>query len=338
VSGLVIQTAGKINLCLRVLGRRADGYHEVETVLHTVGVWDRIRIGDPGSSGISLSVTVGEAPPLDCARGGARLSEVEAPEGEANLCWQAAALLAERTGGKRGAAIVLEKGIPLRSGFGGGSSDAAATLLGLARLWELQLPQDELEAIAAEVGADVPFFLRGGCCLARGKGDKLAPCPELPAWLVLAAPDRGVSTSQAYAALRRGATLGRRRAPSRPIQRLLDALKAGDLACVAAALHNDFEAAKIAGVDEARRAKSDLREAGCLGAAMSGSGSAVFGIARDRAHAEEVASVLRPKWAWVAVAPTVGAGSHLTIAEAGLRLRSASPHPEPSRGADAQVD
>jgi len=298
VSGLTIQTAAKINLCLRVLGRRADGYHEVETVLHTVGVWDRVTIHDPGSSEISVSIAGGDA-----------------PEGEANLCWRAASLLAERTGAKRGAAIALDKGIPLRSGLGGGSSDAAATLVGLSRLWGLDLPPDELDAIAAEAGADVPFFLRGGCCLARGMGEKLTPCPELTAWLVIVAPERGVSTGQAYAALRRGATLGRRRAPSRPIKRLTDALKGGDVASVAGALHNDFEAAKIAGIDEALKAKEELLSAGCLGAAMSGSGSAVFGIARDRPHAEEVASLSRPNWHWVAVAPTVNAGDNLVVTE-----------------------
>jgi 4-diphosphocytidyl-2-C-methyl-D-erythritol kinase len=335
VSGLLIETAAKVNLCLRVLGRRADGYHEVETVLHSVGVWDRLRLDDTDSSAITVTVAAGEVPPLDSARGGfslaggdpelaegppvesarsgARPSEVQIPEGEANLCWQAAALLAERAGVKRGAAIVLEKGIPARSGLGGGSSDAAATLLGLVRLWDLHLRPEELEAVAAEVGADVPFFLRGGCCLARGMGERLTPCPELSAWLVLVAPERGVPTGQAYAALRRGATLGRRRAQSRPIKRLLEALKTGEITSVAAALHNDFEAAKIAGVEEALRAKAELLAAGCLGAGMSGSGSAVFGIARDLPHAEEVVAQLRPNWPWVAAAPTLGAGHHLTI-------------------------
>jgi len=299
VAGLTIQTAAKVNLCLRVLGRRADGYHEVETVLHTVGVWDRLTIQDPGSSEISVSVTTGDA-----------------PEGEANLCWRAASLLAARTGAKRGAAIALRKGIPLRSGLGGGSSDAAATLAGLTRLWDLRLEADELGAIAAEVGADVPFFLHGGCCLARGMGEKLIPCRELTAWLVIVSPaGSGVSTAQAYAALRRGATLGRRRALSRPIKRMMEALNGGDIGSVAAALHNDFEAVKVAGIHDALRAKEALLAAGCLGAVMSGSGSAAFGIASDPQSAEQVAALLRPGWPWVAVAPTVAAGDHLSIAE-----------------------
>ncbi|MFB3880710.1 MAG: 4-(cytidine 5'-diphospho)-2-C-methyl-D-erythritol kinase [Armatimonadota bacterium] len=295
MSALLVRTSAKVNLCLRVLGRRADGYHEVETVLHTIGVWDRLRLANTDAS-IVVEVAAGNA-----------------PEGEPNLCWKAAALLAERVGVKRGARIILEKGIPLRSGLGGGSSDAAATLLGLARLWDLNLSPEELEALAAQVGADVPFFLRGGCCFARGMGEKLTPCPEPNLWLVLVAPERGIPTGQAYASLRRGATLGRRRATSRPTKRMLDALKSGDVASIAAALHNDFEAAKVAGIEDALRAKGELLAAGCLGASMSGSGSAVFGIARDHVHAEEVAAQLRPNWPWVTVASTVGAGHHLII-------------------------
>ncbi len=292
---LIIETAAKVNLCLRVLGRRADGYHEIETVLHTVGVWDRLIIEEQ-ESGLAFSVISGDA-----------------PSDESNLCWQAALLLAERAGVRRGASIQLEKRVPLRSGLGGGSSDAAAVLVGLSRLWKLDISADTLESIAADLGADIPFFVRGGCCLARGKGEKLTTCSGLSAWLVVVAPERGVSTGQAYAALRRGTTLGRRRPPSRPVQRFLDAMKSGDLAAIAAALHNDFEAAKIAGIDDALQAKTDLLAAGSLGAAMSGSGSAVFGIARDRAHADEVAARLRPAWSRVLVAPTIPAGDHFVV-------------------------
>ncbi len=303
MSGLIVETAAKINLCLRVLGRRADGYHEVETILHSVGVWDRIILCDHPTE-ISITVLRGDA-----------------PQGEDNLCWQAAARLAEHTGTKRGVSIMVEKTIPPRSGLGGGSSDAGATLVAVDRLWGLDVRPDELESIAAGLGADVPFFLRGGCCLARGKGERLVPCPEIAAWIVIIVPERGVSTAQAYAALRRGATLGRRRTPSRPIKRMLDTLKTCDplgreatgLTAVAGALHNDFEKAKIVGVDDALRAKADLLQAGCIGAAMTGSGSAVFGFARDQAHADEIAAALRETWSWVTVAPTVGAGHHVTI-------------------------
>ncbi|MCJ7750121.1 MAG: 4-(cytidine 5'-diphospho)-2-C-methyl-D-erythritol kinase, partial [Armatimonadetes bacterium] len=128
---LNIRTAAKINLCLRVLGRRADAYHEVETVIHSVGIWDRLQIqeAEPGVLAV------------------AAMPET-APQGEDNLCWLAASLLRDRAKVKRGAAIRVEKAIPIRSGLGGGSSDAAATLAGLVRLWNLDLGRDELEGLA----------------------------------------------------------------------------------------------------------------------------------------------------------------------------------------------
>ncbi len=298
MSALHIRTAAKINLCLRVLGRRPDGYHEVETVLHTVGVWDRLQMEEAEPGVIRVAATPHEA-----------------PQGEENLCWRAASLLREHTKAKRGAAIRVEKAIPMRSGLGGGSSDAAATLAGLVRLWGLELAPDELAGIAAEIGADVPFFLRGGCCLARGRGERLTEWPELSAWVVLVAPERRVATAQAYAALRRGATRGRRRAPSRPVQRLLAGLTKGDLRAVGGALHNDFEGAAMAAIEEALRAKKDLVEAGCLGAGMSGSGSAAYGLAESEGAAKAIASRLGVRWPWVAVARTVPAGESPTVAE-----------------------
>lgn len=287
---LRVETPAKVNLCLRVLGRREDGYHEVETVLHAIGLYDRLTLKPRDDSDLVVEVVAGDAPP-----------------GEDNLCWKAASLLVARNNSRRGLTITLEKRIPARSGLGGGSSDAAAVLAGLAALWELPLKQDELEAAGAELGADVPFFLRGGCCLGRGRGEKLTTRPTITAWLVLVAPERGVSTAQAYTSLRRGASLSRRRAPSRPVKRMLEALAQQDLGAVAAALHNDFEAAPISGVESALEAKRELLTSGCLGAAMTGSGSAVFGITRDRAQAEAIADALRSHWPWVGIAPTLSA-------------------------------
>ncbi len=295
---LSIRTAAKINLCLRVLGRRADGYHEIETVLHSVGIWDRLQIHDAEPGILAVAAT-----------------PETAPQGEDNLCWLAASLLRDRAKVKRGATIRVEKAIPIRSGLGGGSSDAAATLVGLVRLWDLDLGRDELEGLAADIGADVPFFLRGGCSLARGRGERLAAWPELSAWLVLVAPERRVSTAQAYAALKRGVTRGRRRDASRPMQRLLAALRKGDMGALSQALHNDFEGAAMAAIGDALQAKRDLLNAGCIGAAMSGSGSAVYGIAGDEAAAKQAASRLGAKWPWVAVAPTLSAEESLVITE-----------------------
>jgi 4-diphosphocytidyl-2-C-methyl-D-erythritol kinase len=299
VSVLEIRTCAKINLCLRVLGRRNDGYHNVETVLHTVGLWDRVRLTElPPGEGIALAA-----------------SAVDAPQDEANLCWRAARLLAEKTRCGRGVAIDLEKGIPVGAGLGGGSSDAAATLAGLSRLWQLDLSEEELAAAGAEIGADVSFFLRGGCCLARERGEKLEPLPAVSAWLVLVTPERQVSTGQAYAALGRGAARGRRGGPTREIARTMDALESGDLTGLARTLHNDFEKARMAAISDSLAAKAALVRAGCLGASLTGSGSGVFGIASDHRAAERAAELLRPRWPWVAVAETVPASEHLMVEE-----------------------
>jgi 4-diphosphocytidyl-2-C-methyl-D-erythritol kinase len=121
MSDLVVRTCAKVNFCLRVLGRRSDGYHEVETVLHTIGLWDRLHLSPlPGEPRIALKVDVHEA-----------------PADESNLCWQAARLLSQRVNTPVGVSIELEKSIPAAAGLGGGSSDAAATLAGLARMWRL---------------------------------------------------------------------------------------------------------------------------------------------------------------------------------------------------------
>ena len=303
MKSLVVCASAKVNLCLRVLGRRSDGYHEVQTVLHTVGIWDRLHLSPlPGERRIALTVN---AP--------------EVPADESNLCWRAAHLLAERAKTPHGVKIDLEKSIPAGAGLGGGSSDAAATLAGLSRMWELDLDPEVLERIGAELGADVPFFLRGGCCLAQSKGEKLKDLPAVDAWLVVVVPERRVLTAQAYAALARGATRGRRRALTRAIQRVVNASGEGDLRALAAALHNDFETLEMAGIAEAREAKSALLQAGCLGALLSGSGSGVFGIAPDRDAAETIAAQLRGRWSWVAAARTLPAGRSLLIRDAAER-------------------
>jgi len=306
MSRVTVATCAKVNFGLRVLGRRPDGYHSVETILQTVGIWDRVDLDlISGERKIEISV-----------------SEGAAPADESNLCWRAARLLAEQLKVDQGVSITLGKSIPVGAGLGGGSSDAAATLVGAVRLWGLSVTQEQLEAMSAQVGADVPFFLRGGCCLALGRGEKLESLPAPSAWLVVVVPERRVSTAQAYAALRRGATRGRRRQLSRPIKVTIEALKQGGPAALAAALHNDFEATPMGGIEDALQAKAALIEAGCLGASLSGSGSGAFGIAADRASAERIAQQLSSSWDWVRVAPTVPAGEGNVISEA---LEGAAP-------------
>ncbi len=165
-----IDAYAKINLTLEVLGRRADGYHEVKSILHTIDLADRLDI-EPS---VALRVTC-DQPSLD---------------GEANLVWQAAALLAERAGIAPRAQVFIRKRIPVGMGLGGGSSDAAAALVGLNRFWELGLGYGELTELAAQLGSDVPFFLRGGAALAEGRGSDVSPLPGLAARpLLLVCPE-----------------------------------------------------------------------------------------------------------------------------------------------------
>ena len=320
MSGVVVRTCAKVNLSLRVLGRRPDGYHEVQTVMQAIGLWDCVRLRPRDDDLISVEVVGGEA-----------------PADESNSCWRAARVMAEEVGrsdpGRAvGVSIELQKSVPVGAGLGGGSSDAAATLAGLTRLREVDfrggptgpprlLSDRRLDELAARIGADVPFFLRGGCCLARGKGEKLRSLPAVSIWLVLVAPGEPVPTAEAYASLGRGAAAGSRPRLSRPVQRMVAAVSEGGVEAVAAELHNDFEAADLPGVAAARRAKVALLSAGCVGAGISGSGSAAFGIARDLAEAQALAEELRREWEWVQVVRTLQPQESMVLSD----LRE--PHP-----------
>ena len=169
----------KINLTLEVLGRRADGYHEVMTILQTIDLADRLDV----LSAESLSVECDE-PSLS---------------GEANLVWQAAVTLAKSRNIAPKARIIIRKRIPVGMGLGGGSSDAAAALVALNQLWELRLPDAELAKLAAELGSDVPFFLFGGTALGRGRGEQISPLPALPALpLTLICPHSTIPNKTAF--------------------------------------------------------------------------------------------------------------------------------------------
>jgi 4-diphosphocytidyl-2-C-methyl-D-erythritol kinase len=183
----------KINWTLEVLGQRDDGYHDIRTVLQTIVLSDNLRFDS--ASDLSLSV--------HGAAGELRRAWRQAPE--TNLAYRAAQLLLQETGRPRGTSIQLNKRIAVAAGLGGGSSDAAATLRALSRLWQLKLSPAKIESLAAELGSDVPFFVHGGCALASGRGDKLKPLPSPSQHIFLATPKRpGIETKTArmYAALR----------------------------------------------------------------------------------------------------------------------------------------
>ena len=271
---LEVRAYAKLNLALDVLGRRADGYHEMRMVMQSVTLSDRIRLETGTGRPLRMTTDLGFL-----------------PSNEKNLAAVAALRLCEAAGvSSEGLAIDLWKTIPVCAGLAGGSADAAAVLRGLNRLMRLGLSSAELAEIGARVGSDVPYCVRGGTALAEGRGERLTPLPPLPrCHVVLCKPAFSVSTPDLFERIdgvrlrRRPETLG-----------LLGALEAGDLAGVARRMYNVFEDAlppRRAG--EIGEIRNSLIQYGALGASMSGTGPTVFGLFRDASAARHACSALR---------------------------------------------
>jgi 4-diphosphocytidyl-2-C-methyl-D-erythritol kinase len=264
-TAVTIRAHAKINLDLRVLGPRLDGYHELRTVFQALALHDVIECV-PREGPLAI----------ECDMAGVPLDRT-------NLVWRAADALwrsLRRTGAASDVVIRLRKRIPLQAGLGGGSTDAAATLIALARLWRVPVRPAQLTDVAAALGADVPFFLSGGTALGLGRGDEVYPLADLPRhWVVLLVPGFGVSTADAYAwydserELARGVSV--REAQHVP----------GPWPSRAAQMINDLEAPIARHHPEIDQMRTALRRAGALAAAMSGSGSTVFGLFQRRRDA-----------------------------------------------------
>jgi 4-diphosphocytidyl-2-C-methyl-D-erythritol kinase len=265
---LRVNAPAKINLTLRVLGSRDDGYHELRTTFQSLAIHD------------SLTITRTRGPfTLDC-------DEAGCPADETNLVWQAAARVwraAGRRGAPHGVRVRLDKRIPLQAGLGGASSDAAAALRALAALWRARLGAADLRNIAAELGADVPFFLEGGTALGVARGDILFRLPDWPrSWVVLVMPGFGVSTKEAYAwwDRHRSVRAGTKRAASKG--------ETGN-GVPPSELRNDLQEPVAARHREITRLVRRLETLGAAYSAMSGSGSAVFGLFESLSRAESAA-------------------------------------------------
>lgn len=276
----------KVNLGLAVGEKRPDGYHNVRMIMQTVSLADEIGLE---LTGREIAVTVRGA---------------ELPAGSGNLAWRAASLLKEKYRVTGGVHIELTKRIPVAAGLAGGSADAAAVLFGLNRLWELNIPEQELQQSALQLGSDVPFALSGGTALAEGRGEVLTPLPPLPpCWLVLACPALMVSTAWAYQ------ELDARPAPGPDIASLAAAVQQRDLGRVAAHLGNSFEALVADRYPLILQLKQAFSALGALGASLSGSGPTVFGLFNDRAAAESAAHQLAGRArTFVTVPVAAGAG------------------------------
>ncbi|MEE2638701.1 MAG: 4-(cytidine 5'-diphospho)-2-C-methyl-D-erythritol kinase [Acidobacteriota bacterium] len=273
-----IRAHAKINLDLRVAAKGADGFHDLRTVLQSIALHD------------TLTLRVSDGP---CR---VRCSTAGVPLDTDNLVWRAAnGLWAElgHAGDVRGVTIGIRKRIPIAAGLGGGTSDAVAALQGLCRLWGTRLPAQRLVQLARQVGADGPFFLLGGTALGLGHGDELYPLVDtaLP-WVVVAVPPRGVSTPEAYRWLDHDRARRRRgHEPRRPRTPFV-----GGRVC-ADEVANDLQPPVMRRRPEIRRMVKLLRETGARMAAMTGSGSAVFGCFPGRAAARHAGRLVgRPGW------------------------------------------
>jgi 4-diphosphocytidyl-2-C-methyl-D-erythritol kinase len=274
VETVTLQTPAKINLTLRVLGRRPDGYHEIESLMVPVTLFDevQVRLGEPG-----IEVSCPGHPGL---------------EGENNLAHRAASQYHRRAGIEPGVAIRISKNIPVQAGLGGGSSDAAATLLGLNRLLG-RLSGEELFGIASELGADVPFFLEIRPALARGIGDRLTTVVNLPQFaVILAVAPFGLATAEMYESLNSSLTIpGSGDNRSSPVS----ARGLGDLA---SGLQNDLQPVGEHFRPIIGRVCRELTRAGAVGAQMTGSGPTVFGLFPTREQAMKALPMLSSDEGW----------------------------------------
>ena len=271
-----------------MLGRRSDGYHEIESVFQAIDLRDELTIhARPAEHAITVAVKV--------PGGGA----ADVPADHRNLCHQAAQALIARTGARFGAHIEITKHLPTRSGLGGGSSDAAGALVGLNRLHDLGLDRDSLGEVAAAVGSDVPFFLAGATALVQGRGERVTPLSAPPLHLAVVLPDLPyLSTGDAYQRLQAPALPAPPADLAAETGRMIAALEGGDLDAVAAALHNDFERVILPAYPRIAEVRDHLLAAGCRGALLAGSGAAVFGLAAAREQAESIAAAARARGDW----------------------------------------
>ena len=273
---LTLRAPAKLNLLLDITGKRPDGYHEVRMVMQTVSWYDVLRFEKTGRPGISFRVTDPSGKPLTEERSGI-------PWDERNLVLRAVRLLSSDPACFEGLSITLEKSIPSQAGLGGGSSDAAAALLGINRLYELGFSREAIAEKALRLGADVPFFLYGGTCLAEGIGEKLTKLPdlELPHILIVK-PKASLSTRLVYEYCD---SLSQMDHPD--VEGFVRALSAEDrpkdtfLTTICETMDNVMEAASFSICPEVRELRDTLLRLDAEKALMTGSGSAVFGVFRD---------------------------------------------------------
>ena len=268
---LLIKAPAKINLSLDVLHKRPDGYHEVEMVMTTIDLADRIELSLLNRDSIKI-----------------HSQNRFVPDDQRNLAYQAALLLKERFNVKQGVSIAIEKTIPVAAGLAGGSSDAAATLRGLNKLWGLGLSLDELATLGAEIGSDVSFCVYGGTALATGRGEIIKQLPAPPTcWVVLAKPFIGVSTAEIYRRLKIDGLTH----PN--TSEMIHAIKDKDFTKVCNNVGNVLEEVTLGLHPEVAQIKDQMKRFGADAVLMSGSGPTVFSLVEHDSRMHRIYNGLR---------------------------------------------
>lgn len=270
---MTVRAYAKINLGLQIIGKRADGYHDIETVFHQVNLYDEIELSQY-DNGIRFHCDVREVPADD-----------------SNLCVKAALLLRDVTGIPGNVDIVLRKRIPLGAGLGGSSADAATVLKGLRKLWGLEIPDAELRTLSASLGSDVPFFIDGGTAYATGRGERLESMElEVPYWILVVSPSVHISTAWAYGNVQLNPQVRRENLQALVTENIREPR------ALVNRLRNDFEPLIFREYPEVMRVKETLVRGGADFVLMSGSGSSVFGLFSDGAYAKELSGTLAPAY------------------------------------------
>ena len=275
---ITLAAHAKINLFLQVIGKREDGYHEIDSLMQSVSLRDRVK----------LTKTEAEIKLM--------ISDPNLPIDERNTAYKAALLFFDKTGIKDGVEIEIEKNIPVAAGLAGGSADAAAVLIGLNQLFKTKLNESDLSVLGAGVGSDVPFCTVGGTCRCRGRGEVVERLePLLDTWLVLVKPDFQIKTRWVYENFDRVWIKEKRLVGThQPLAGLT--------------LYNDLEKVVLPKHPKVNEIKKRLIQLGCLQAIMTGSGPAVFGLARDGKNAQQVFQEIKKEYPLSFVAQTVNSG------------------------------
>ncbi len=287
----VVHAPAKLNLFFEVLGKREDGYHEIETLVVPIDLYDTLRFREDSSGQISFGCRCAST-----ARGDRGVGPGDVPSGSDNLVVRAVQLLRSRAGVRSGARLDLVKRIPTAAGLGGGSSDAAAALVAANEAWQVGWSRQKLADLAGQLGSDVPLFLVRGPAICRGRGERVEPVAGLGnLHLVVVRPPEGLSTAAVYE---------RCKPPTRPrpLSPLVDALRAGNLKNAGRRMFNRLESVAENLSPWIARLRSAMERCNCLGYQMSGSGTCYFGLCRHARHARRVARYLEANRVGIAFA------------------------------------